>query len=126
MKKLLTLAFVAAVAVSGATLAVAQQKISQQEMEQSFKGKTFKFDDGAGNTGTITYGSDMSLKVKASSGPQSPEDSGTYRFGEGGYCSKWQKLRSGTEACFTASKVDGGGYQLWKADGSKDDLLMPQ
>jgi hypothetical protein len=124
MKRIFTLAAAAAIGVAGA--AFAAEPISQAEMEQAFKGKTFKFDDGSGNTGTISYGADGAINVKASSGPQSPEDSGTYRFAEGGYCSKWQKLRSGTEACFKATKVDGGGYQLWKADGSKDDLLMPQ
>ena len=94
-------------------------------MEKAFKGTTFKFDDNGGNTGTVAYGADMSLKVTATGGPQAPEDSGTYRFGEGGYCSKWQKLRSGAEKCFVASKTDSG-YQLWTMDGKKDDTLFTQ
>jgi hypothetical protein len=103
----------------------ADTMISQSDMEAAFKGKSFKDDDGSGNVGVITYGADMKISVKVSSGPQSPEDNGTYKFANGGYCSSWTKLRSGAEKCFTASKV-GNGYQLWTADGKKDDLLTPQ
>ncbi len=124
MRRMFVLAAAAVIGSASATFTA--EKISQQELEQAFKGKSINYDDGAGGKGVISYNADGTLRVTATSGPQAPEDSGTYRIAEGGYCSKWQKLRSGTEACFTASKVEGGGFQLWKADGSKDVLLMPQ
>ena len=83
-------------------------------MEKAFKGRSFKDDDGAGNVGVITYGSDMTIQVKVPTGAQAPEDSGTYRFANGGYCSKWKNLRKGAEGCFTATKT-ATGYQLWTA-----------
>jgi hypothetical protein len=123
-KWLMSLTVVASLAgFTGA--AIAATMISQADMEAAFKGKSFKDDDGAGNVGVITYGADGTISVKVATGAQAPEDSGTYKFDKGGYCSSWKKLRSGTEACFTASK-EGNGYQLWKADGKKDDMLTPQ
>jgi hypothetical protein len=122
-KWLMALAITGAVGFSG--IAMAAEMISQADMEAAFKGKSFKDDDGAGNVGVITYGADGTISIKVASGPQAPEDSGTYKFDKGGYCSSWKKLRNGAEACFTASK-EGNGYQLWKADGKKDDMLTPQ
>ncbi|MFI5015828.1 MAG: hypothetical protein ACHQAY_26120 [Hyphomicrobiales bacterium] len=124
MNKLKTFVAVAAVlAFAGA--AAAETMISQADMEAAFKGKSFKDDDGAGNVGVITYGADMTIHVKVATGPQSPADDGKYRFANGGYCSSWTKLRSGAEKCFTASKL-ATGFQLWTADGKKDDTLTSQ
>ena len=67
----------------------------------------------------------MTIHVKVATGPQAPSDDGKYRFDKGGYCSSWAKLRGGAEKCFTASKIEGG-YQLWTADGKKDDTLTAQ
>ena len=124
MNKLL--ATVVAVAALGLGSAIAAETmISQADMEAAFKGKSFKDDDGAGNIGVISYGADMTIHVKVATGPQSPQDDGKYRFANGGYCSSWTKLRSGAEKCFTASKT-ASGFQLWTADGQKDDALTPQ
>ena len=124
MRKLLVLA-IAVSAIAFAGFAYADDMISQADMEKAFKGMSFKDDDNAGNVGVITYGADMTIHVVVATGSQAPSDDGTYRFGEGGYCSSWKKLRDGAEMCFTASKIDGG-YQLWTLDGKKDDTLTPQ
>ncbi len=125
-KTRIALALAAALGVAGAVgMAHAADPISQADMEAAFKGKSFKDDDGAGNIGVITYGSDMKIHIKVPTGAQAPEDSGTYRFAEGGYCSSWTKLRNGAEKCFKATK-EGGGFQLWTMDGKKDDMLTPQ
>jgi hypothetical protein len=124
MNKFLAAA-VAAAALSMSAAIAAETMISQADMEAAFKGKSFKDDDGAGNIGVITYSADMTIHVKVPSGPQSPQDDGKYRFANGGYCSSWTKLRSGAEKCFTASKT-ADGYQLWTADGKKDDTLTAQ
>ena len=124
MRKLLVMTAVAS-AVIFAGHAFADDMILQADMEKAFKGMSFKDDDGAGNIGVITYGADMAIHIKVPTGGQSPSDDGKYRFAEGGYCSSWTKLRTGTEKCFTASKV-GNGYQLWTKDGKKDDMLTPQ
>jgi hypothetical protein len=123
LKALLAVAAIATIGFSG--VATAATMISQSDMEAAFKGKSFKDDDGAGNIGTISYGADMTIKYDGKSGPQAGGDSGTYKFDKGGYCSSWKKLRSGTEKCFTAEKLDNG-YQLWTLDGKKDDTLTSQ
>ena len=123
LKALIAVAAVATIGFSG--VATAATTISQSDMEAAFKGKSFKDDDGAGNIGVITYGADMTISVKVPSGAQAPEDSGTYKFDKGGYCSSWKKLRNGAEKCFTAEKT-ATGYQLWTLDGKKDDALTPQ
>ena len=123
LKALIAVAAVATIGFSG--VATAATMISQSDMEAAFKGKSFKDDDGAGNIGVITYGADTTISVKVPSGAQAPEDSGTYKFDKGGYCSSWKKLRNGAEKCFTAEKT-ATGYQLWTLDGKKDDALTPQ
>jgi hypothetical protein len=123
LKALLAVAAIATIGFSG--VATAATMISQSDMEAAFKGKSFKDDDGAGNIGVISYGADMTISVKVPSGAQAPEDSGTYKFDKGGYCSSWKKLRNGAEKCFTAEKTSTG-YQLWTLDGKKDDTLTPQ
>jgi hypothetical protein len=123
LKALLAVTAIATIGFSG--VATAATMISQADMETAFKGKSFKDDDGAGNIGVISYGADMTISIKVPSGAQAPEDSGTYKFDKGGYCSSWKKLRNGAEKCFTAEKIDGG-YQLWTMDGKKDDTLTSQ
>jgi hypothetical protein len=119
------LSLTVAATIAGIAGAAAATMISQADMEAAFKGKSFKDDDGAGNIGVITYGADMTIHIKVPTGGQAPEDSGTYRFANGGYCSKWVKNRNGAEKCFTAEKIDNG-YQLWTLDGKKDDTLTNQ
>jgi len=129
MKKLVAFSVIAAAAAMSAMSSVpvssAETMISQADMEAAFKGKSFKDDDGAGNVGVITYAADMTIHIKVATGPQSPADDGKYRFANGGYCSSWTKNRAGAEACFTASKLPNG-FQLWTADGKKDDTLTAQ
>jgi hypothetical protein len=119
-------ALVAAVTLAAAGFAAAAETmIPQDELEAALKGKTFKDDDGNGNVGTLTYGADMTLRFEGNTGPLAGGDSGTYRFAEGGYCSKWTKLRKGDEWCFTASRR-ADGFQLWTKDGKKGDTLTNQ
>jgi len=94
--------------------------ISEAELEKAFKGQTFVDTTPDGKVGTVTFGTDMTIHA---TGPSPADaDEGTYRFANGGYCSKWKKQRAGVEWCFQASKVDNG-YQLWTTDGKKADLF---
>jgi hypothetical protein len=103
--------------------AAAQTLMAQADVESALKGNSFAVTAQSGWTGLITFNADMTL---ASSGDDDVADTGTYRFGEGGYCSTWVGFREGVEACFTAEKLGEGRYQLYTLDGAKDDLLVRQ
>jgi len=102
--------------------AAAQSLLPQQDVEAAFKGHSFAVTAQSGWTGSITFNDDMTLTSKGESDDTS--DTGTYRFAEGGYCSTWAAFREGEEGCFTVEKLGEGRYQLYKLDGSKDDLLV--
>jgi hypothetical protein len=101
--------------------AAAQSLLPQADVETAFKGNSFAVTAQSGWTGMITFNPDMTL---ASSGDDDVADTGTYRFGEGGYCSTWKGFREGVEACFTVEKLGERRYQLYTLDGGKDDLLV--
>jgi hypothetical protein len=118
MRRMLVLAAAAVIGSAGA--AFAADTISQAEMEQAFKGKTFNTQD-FGETGTATFGDDGKIHMML----QTKEDAGGYRFANGGYCSAWTKLRT-TETRFTAGKVGSNQYRLWTSNGKEDALLTSQ
>jgi hypothetical protein len=113
------IAFATFLTVAGS--AAAQTLMPQTDVETAFKGHSFAVTAQSGWTGTITFNPDMTL---ASSGDDDVADTGTYRFGEGGYCSTWKGFREGVEACFTVEDLGEGRYQLYTLDGGKDDLLV--
>ena len=76
----------------------------------------------SGWTGTVTFNADMTTMSKGDS--DDTNDTGSYRFAEGGYCSTWVEFRDGAEACFTLEKLGEGRYQLYTLDGKKDDLFV--
>lgn len=114
-----SIAFAAFLTVAGP--AAAQSLLPQADVEAAFKGNSFAVTAQSGWTGLITFNPDMTL---ASSGDDDVADTGTYRFGEGGYCSTWAGFREGVEACFTVEDLGEGRYQLYTLDGEKDDLLV--
>jgi hypothetical protein len=108
--------------LSFALPAAAQSLLPQSDVEAALKGKSFAVTAPTGWTGAITFNADMTLTSKGDS--DATDDTGTYRFAEGGYCSTWADFREGEEACFTLEKLGEGHYQLYTLDGKKDDLFV--
>ena len=50
-------------------------------------------------------------------------DTGTWRLSENGYCTKWQKIRAGTEGCLTVVHR-GGDTLVLNADGSVNTQIL--
>lgn len=116
---IMALGFVLAVGVAGGASA---QALSQSEVEQTLRGQTFNTRD-FGGTGTITWGADGRIAVNVARPDGSRvEDTGTYRFAEGGYCSTWSRIRT-TEACFTLRRTGANTFDVLARDGSLDSQL---
>lgn len=109
-----------AVLVLTACAAAAQTLMPQAEVGVEFDGNTYDVVAQSGFTGVMTFNPDMTL---AFTGEDGRSDTGTYRLGEGGYCSTWKAFRNGEEQCFTVEKLGDGRYQLYTLDGGKDDLF---
>jgi hypothetical protein len=105
--------------LSGPTLA---QALSQAEVETLLRGQTFTTAD-FGGTGTISWGADGRISVDVTRPDGSKVvDTGTFRFGQGGYCSTWSTIRT-TEACFTLRRTGATTFDILAADGSLDSRL---
>jgi hypothetical protein len=50
-------------------------------------------------------------------------DTGTWRLDEKGYCTKWQKIRNGAEACYTIVRRGSSTYIL-NPDGSYSGEIL--
>ncbi len=101
--------------------AFAQTMMSQAEVESVFKGTTFAIKGATSSDRSLAFNADMTIEVTNADGSG---DHGTYRFGEGGYCSTWEKFRNGKEACFTAERLSATDFQLYTEDGKKDAYLV--
>jgi hypothetical protein len=98
------------------------QALSQSEVETVLRGKTFTTAD-FGGTGTISWSADGVISVDVTRPDGSKVvDTGTYRFGEGGYCSTWSRIRT-TEACFTLRRTGATTFDILNRDGSLDSQL---
>jgi hypothetical protein len=50
-------------------------------------------------------------------------DNGTWRIADGEQCSRWKKVREGSENCFTWFKIADDTYELYQRNGSKHGVF---
>ena len=88
--------------------------LTQSELEELFSvDRTARIVANKGTTVTVSYSPGGSQKVTYAGG----SDEGSYRFDNGMFCSKWNKIRDGKEKCGRFYKIDENEYVSVSSDG---------
>ena len=98
-------------------------KLTGEEIKSAFAGNTLIGSNPQGATFVGYYGSDGTVRVKGK-GAKGQEfvDNGTVRYTTEGFCTKFDKIRDGKEACFTAYR-DGSTYRAVSGGDATDSTF---
>lgn len=94
-------------------------QLGDQELQALFSKPLSGSFMGSKGTSTVQYMPDGTQTIQYSKGT----DKGKWRIANGEQCSKWTKIRSGSEKCATWFEIGPGKYEVYNPDGSKNGTM---
>jgi hypothetical protein len=117
---------IAAAALLAAACATTQEQgkqaavpVGPEEVQRELVGRTWTVMLPDGQPATEHFNANGTVDIRGGL-----NDNGHWRLWEKGYCTTWQRMRSGAERCFTLQRMPDGRVAIYKPNGKASMTIV--